>query len=568
MRNIRDFECWSCGPAINALVGRVFGVYWCLPALILLLLLPNANTQAQILQGTEEAEAAGYLPPVFPGPWVTIELRDIHPNSGHDPQRLGDINGDGYDDFAFRSISQSDTIYVYLGDTIISPAPYLLLPGGGSGLVSGDFNGDGYIDLAASVHNVVPDSVEFGRIYIYLHHGQGSKPEYGPEADFVIVGDSVYWGWGATGNPPMTTGDFDGDGYADLAFHSVGPISPGIGKFGSVVLIKGAREFRAEASEIFWEHDDPWTGPKDGLWAADITGDGKDELFAQGIRMQAPQVMFIYAGTSDEQIGASFDAVILPEMDPICATGTVLGLNFVDVNNDGVKDIIGWDGTGPTYPERSIIWGKPTLPVRFTKDALYPNPDPEKRYLINCFGAYPLGDIDGDGVRDYSVAYTVGSIVLWTNFIYSGRLGWQTKALAYYGMDQEVSRVSGKPVDIGDVNGDGYDDILHGAYGGGGRFRIFLGRNMNPTSVELPPEAPAIHLELYPNPARIGDAVRVNISGVETGELRVYDMLGRLMLHRQMLGGTILESAVLTAGMYVALLHTMLGSARSMLVLY
>ena len=50
-------------------------------------------------------------------------------------------------------------------------------------------------------------------------------------------------------------------------------------------------------------------------------------------------------------------------------------------------------------------------------------------------------------------------------------------------MDQFVSSVHGEPHDIGDVNGDGYDDIFHGGYGSGLGFRIIKGRNMNLTGV-------------------------------------------------------------------------------------
>ncbi len=571
MKNLRTFEWYGAGPSLNVPGSHIPEFLQRLPALtLLLLLLTGVSAQAQILQGMEEAAAAGYLPPVFPGPWVSVELRDIHPNSAHDVQRLGDINDDGYDDFAFRSIPLSDSIYIYLGDTAISHEPYLLLPGGGKGLSSGDFNGDGYIDLVASVSKPPSDSARFGRLFIYMHHGEMVTPEYGPTPDFILFGDSVYFAWGRTGEPPIAVGDYNGDGYADIAFHTAGPSEPGpVNKQGGVVLIRGARDFRAEVSEIFWEHDDPWSGPYDGLWASDITGDGKDELFAQGGRIEGqPQVMFIYAGTSDEPIGASFEAVIQPELDPICLENTVIGIQFCDVNNDGIDDIIGYDGGGPRYPERSIIWGRPQLPERFVKDALYPNPDPEKKYLIDCYGVYPLGDIDDDGVRDYSVAYTVGSNVLWTNFLYSGRLGWQAKAVAYYGMDQEVSRVHGKPCDIGDVNGDGYDDIFHEGYGGGSRFMIYLGRSMNPTSVKELLDARAMQLSLYPNPARVGDAINVEVIGAEGGELYLYDMLGRTTLHNTVGTSALLESTSLPAGMYVAVLHTARGIARSTLVVF
>jgi hypothetical protein len=496
--------------------------------------------------------------------WVSWDLTKIHPGTAHDPQRLGDINDDGYDDFAFRSIT--DTIFVYLGDTLVGPVPYLLLPGGGKGLTSGDFNGDGYIDIAASVDSMPNEQKRFGRIFIYLHHR--GKPEYGPAPDFVLVGDSTYWGWGVRGYPSMTTGDFNGDGIDDLAFHTSGPYDPVARKSGGVVLVNGATDFRAEVSEIFWEHEDPWNGPDGGLWSADITGDDRDELVSYGTNRGVSPVLFIYAGTAEEPLGARYESVIRPDLDPICLSpSTVDGIQFSDVNNDGYADIIGWDGPGPNYPERSIIWGASTLPERFVKDTLYPNPDPKKKYLIGCYGVYPVGDIDGDGTRDYSVAYTTGPNDIWTNYMYSGRAGWKSKAIAYYGMDQFWDSVHGEPHDIGDVNGDGYDDIFHGGYGSGLGFRIIKGRNMNLTAVEEIPVAYSPELLIYPNPVRSGGSARIVVGEGIEGELVIIDALGRCVLTRRMYGAASFPTTALPAGMYFLRFRTGVASRFAKLLI-
>lgn len=479
--------------------------------------------------------------------WVSWDLSGIHPGTAHDPQRLGDINDDGYDDFAFRSIT--DTIFIYLGDTLVGPIPYLILSGGGKGLITGDFNGDGYIDIAASVDSMPKNEKRFGRLYIYMHHPL--PPEYGPEPDFVLTGDSTFWGWGVRGYPSLAVGDYNGDGYDDLAFHTSGPYDLQTGKSGAIVLVNGARDFNAEVSEIFWEHDDPWTGPDGGLFVANTNGDDCDDLIARGGNIAGGPVLFFYNGSRTNLLGDSFDAVIRPDLDPICSSSSsVEGIQFVDVNNDGYDDIIGWDGPGPQYPERSIIWGKAQLPVRFVKDTLYPNPDPDKKYFIGCYGVYPVGDIDGDGVRDYSVAYTSGLNVIWTNYLYSGRVGWKSKAIAYYGMDQFVSSVHGEPHDIGDVNGDGYDDIFHGGYGSGLGFRIVKGRSMNLTGIAASPIADSPQLMLYPNPVHSGEYVIVESDCSENCEIIITDIFGRNMFSGRMKRQISVRTVGFPSGLY------------------
>lgn len=535
--------------------------------MLLLLLLSTAALAQVPFDGTEMLHTLpgnDHIPKINLQWWVGWDLSRIHPGTAHCPQRLGDINDDGYDDFAFRSVT--DSIFVYLGDTLVGPTPYLILTGGGKGLTSGDFNGDGYIDIAASVDSMPSTEKRFGRIYIYMHHNQ--RPEYGPEPDFVLKGDSTYWAWGRLGNPSMATGDFNGDGFDDLVFHTAGPYDPVTRKSGGVVLVNGAQDFRAEVSEIFWEHDDPWTGPDGGLFTANTNGDDFDDLIVRGGKITGGSVLFFYNGSRTNPLGESFDAVIQPGLDPICAYNHTEGIQFVDVNNDGFDDIIGWDGPGPDFPERSIIWGKAQLPIRFVKDTLYPNPDPEKKYLISCYGVYPVGDIDGDGVRDYSVAYTTGSNVIWTNYMYSGRAGWKSKAIAYYGMDQFVSSVHGEPHDIGDVNGDGYDDIFHGGYGYGLGFRIIKGRNMNLTGMGDFPIADSPQLTLYPNPVRTGERVSILSENTEDGELFITDILGRSIYSGRLAGRTSVSTTGFPAGLYFVRLRVKSGSRSSNLLIH
>ncbi len=59
---------------------------------------------------------------------------------------LGDINDDGYDDFAISS--RTDTTYIFLGGAEFSHDPAFRVLGGGSGVASADFNSGGFDDIS------------------------------------------------------------------------------------------------------------------------------------------------------------------------------------------------------------------------------------------------------------------------------------------------------------------------------------------------------------------------------------------------------------------------------------
>lgn len=122
---------------------------------------------------------------------------------------LGDINGDGYDDFSSYGLN------VHLGSTNLSPSPSftLITPemywgynyNNGLRLVYGDFNGDGYDDIVASDHRW---SYFDGDVLLWLG-GQNVNGTYDLRLAHPQVADNFGYS--------KATGDFNGDGLSDLA---------------------------------------------------------------------------------------------------------------------------------------------------------------------------------------------------------------------------------------------------------------------------------------------------------------------------------------------------------------
>jgi hypothetical protein len=212
----------------------------------------------------------------------------------------GDFNGDGYDDVAIGAPYENDVavddgfVAIYYGspDALTPPRWERIGQAGagqtsetgdqfGSALAAGDFDHDGYDDLAVGIPGEDDVSADDGALLVYHGSAQGLVPVnaiYFDQTDFGL--DS---GLDDRFASVLTSGDFDGDSYDDLAIGVPGEDDVAV-QDGNVIVQYGGplglgtadwERLRQSHGGMIGEDSDRFG---DALAAGDFNGDGRDDL--------------------------------------------------------------------------------------------------------------------------------------------------------------------------------------------------------------------------------------------------------------------------------------------------
>ncbi len=377
--------------------------------------------------------------------------------------KAGDVNGDGYGDViagATGIISNTGKAFIYYGGAAMNNISDVTLNGeaannffGSSVSDAGDVNGDGYSDVVAGAKGFSGGS---GKSYIYLG---GAAMDNIADVSVTGVIANANFGYCVSG-----TGDINGDNFDDVIISSFPPLL-GTGKayvyYGGSVM-NNIADLILNTNTTF-----------DGFGAAvsgigDINADGFKDFAVSAIYNSSSGKIFIYYGSANPDTTA--DQFVLGESGNFGTSVSEAG----DVNDDGYADFI----AGAPYYNSSR--GR----VYLYKYNLTGSDVPDMRLLgeanDNYFGysVSDAGDVNGDGYPDFIVGAYRYSSFKGRAYIYFGGPAFDNVAdvtlqgeavTNYFGHD-----VSG----AGDVNGDGYDDVLVGAFqynGTKGRAYIYYG---------------------------------------------------------------------------------------------
>jgi hypothetical protein len=151
----------------------------------------------------------------------------------------------------------------------------------GDALAAGDFDGDGYADLAVGISGEnIGAAVNAGRVAVLYGSGSG-----------LTAAGSQGWRQGAGGisdqaedgdffGDRLVTGDFDGDRFDDLVVGAPSECSATECYAGAVNVIYGSPGGLASSGNQFWTYGviEVWDEYGKALAAADFNGDGRDDL--------------------------------------------------------------------------------------------------------------------------------------------------------------------------------------------------------------------------------------------------------------------------------------------------
>ena len=202
------------------------------------------------------------------------------------------------------------------------------------------------------------------------------RPEQQQISTGADAGDSVARGsGGAEYGASIAGGDFDGDGFADLAVGSRGA--------GLVEVLYGTRDGLADPRRDTLDGDGDRFGA--ALAAGDLDADGRDELVigAPG-RGDSGGRLEIHAGTT-EGLGK------VSTLDPPegAAAGFGARARLGDVNGDGSLDIVeAGSGSSSEDAHTTFCPGSAT------------GPSACERVAVDGGSALAVGDVDGDGLAD------------------------------------------------------------------------------------------------------------------------------------------------------------------------
>jgi hypothetical protein len=411
-------------------------------------------------------------------------------DAGSSVASAGDVNGDGYGDLLVGASQNTDGGYragaAYLvlgpvsGDVDLSTADAEFTAEetyddvGFAIASAGDVNGDGYDDIVVGGPGQDEGGLEAGAAYLMFGPVTGEVDL--SLADAKIIGEDAN---DHAGYAVASAGDMNSDGYSDLLVSAYCD-GDGGGCAGAAYLILGPISGDVDLSfadaKIIGENEGDYLGYGDNARgvapAGDVNGDSYPDLIVgaygnDGGGAEAGAAYLVLGPVNGELDLSMADAKFIGEEDGDFAGYTVAAGG--DVNGDGYDDLVVGsraNGEGGNYAGAAyLIFG----PVSGDVDLSAADAKFIGESAANYAGVASAGDLNGDGYSDLLVGaegndeggFRAGAAYLILGPV-SGDVDLSTADAKFVGEEAE-DYAGGSLAFAGDVNGDGYADLIVGA---------------------------------------------------------------------------------------------------------
>lgn len=317
---------------------------------------------------------------------------------------------------------------------------------------TGDIDGDDYVDLivAATFRNN-----QQGRVYVFY-----GGPEMDDKAGLIIDGEPDTASRFGT---CIASGDVDNDGYDDII---VGAWMWN-NRTGRVYLFYGNTRPKIDTvADLIFEgeaEESDFGGGWDHIICDDIDGDNYDDIV-----IPAPAYnnyrgrAYLYWGSDRAGMDAKADLTFTPEPSAIQFG---IGMDCGDIDKDGYKDIvIGAHGypEGARYGRAYLYYGGTKANMDAECDLIF---DAESAEGSNFGSNVGIGDVDNDGYEDVVIGANTYGDIQGRAYLYWGdtKANMDTTCDLTFTGETTRSGFGELCISNGDVNADGYADILIGA---------------------------------------------------------------------------------------------------------
>jgi MYXO-CTERM domain-containing protein len=323
----------------------------------------------------------------------------------------------------------------------------------------GDLNGDGYQDVAAGAPSYNDGSPNHGRVHVFY----GSAAGLPAQPSWTAVGSVRD---GLFGGSVAGAGDVNGDGYDDLIVGAQDH-DGGSGDAGAVFLYYGSAGGLATdpAWTAFGEDNNDQFGCA-VAGAGDVNGDGYDDVLVGSYRWMDTLVR---QGKASLFLGGPGGPEVTPSWNVIGSDsgqnlGAALG-GAGDVNGDGFDDVL---IASPGYSSPQADEGKVML---FTGSAAGLAATPAWERQSDTQQAYfgtsvtGIGDVDADGYDDVIIGSRPNHFQNLQGSrvaLYKGSADGLSEQPAWTALDELTLQDHITVGAAGDVNGDGLPDVLVG----------------------------------------------------------------------------------------------------------